>query len=281
MKQPCPFFQTFFRNALHHKQHTYHIHERRRLAHSHRTMRQSGFTLLELLIALTLMLVVVVAVQRYVAGVMSDQKHLSAQQDQTSQMFIVLGNIQNDVAKAGFTPLASETTAEPKLSVQIRACSSKTKGACQNNTELAIHYWVMGEGVNVHDCLGDIVTNRTGKWAEVENIYRVKDTGELACSGNGGTSARTEALLNDVVSFNWQLSAKDASSGAQILSVCFTAQLDATQSVVKTGEAKNCVTGETWTPPAGSTGFYQTTRMDLWVRPQAIPLAAVPQESAK
>ena len=278
MKQPCQLSQYSFCEASHR---THHVKDMRLLVHSQRTMRQLGFTLLELLIALTLMLVIVVAVQRYVAGVMSDQEHLSAQQDQTSQMFIVLGNIQNDVAKAGFTPLASETTAESKPSVQIRACSSKVIGACQNNTELVIQYWAMGEGANVYDCLGDVVTNRTGKWAEVENIYRVKDSGELACSGNGGTSARTESLLNDVVSFSWQLSAKDTNTGAQILSLCFTTQLDATQSVVKTGEAKNCVTGKTWTPPAGSTDFYQTTRMDLWVRPQTIPLAAVPQESAK
>ena len=52
--------------------------------------RQSGFTLIELLIALALTLVIVVAVQRYVAGVTSDQEHLTQQQDQTSQTFIVM-----------------------------------------------------------------------------------------------------------------------------------------------------------------------------------------------
>ena len=73
----------------------------------HGTSRQSGFTLIELLITLALTLLIVVAVQRYVAGVTTDQSHLSAQQDQTSQMNISLSNIQNDVARAGFVPLAS------------------------------------------------------------------------------------------------------------------------------------------------------------------------------
>lgn len=237
--------------------------------------RQSGFTLIELLIALALTLVIVVAVQRYVAGVTSDQEHLTQQQDQTSQTFIVMGNIQRDVARAGFTPVAAHPSAALAKPVTVQKC---TINECKGD-ELIIQYWQYASGA-IYDCVGHEV-KKTNNWGLVENIYRVKDSGELACSGNGGTSARTESLLNDVVSFSWQLSAKDTNTGAQILSLCFTTQLDATQSVVKTGEAKNCVTGKTWTPPAGSTDFYQTTRMDLWVRPQTIPLAAVPQESAK
>ena len=101
---------------------------------------QTGFTLLELLFAMAIVLVVVVATQRYVAGVLTDREHLSAQQDQTNQINVVLSNMQNDVARAGFIPVASVSQwTEGQLSnvgVDVRClnnnCTSK---------ELRTAYW--------------------------------------------------------------------------------------------------------------------------------------------
>ena len=245
----------------------------------HSTSRQSGFTLIELLITLALTLLIVVAVQRYVAGVTTDQSNLSAQQDQTSQMNISLSNIQNDVARAGFVPLASANQFalidEP---VQIRACSTTTKGSCQNNTELVIRYWAWGDGVAVYDCVGHKVTERTGKWAKVENIYRVKTNGELACSGNGGGESDTFSMLNGVASFAWRLSEPNAQTGARILSLCVTTRLDVSTSIVGSGTAKNCVNGEPWGASAGTSPIqYQTTQLDMLVRPHTMDLSPIMQ----
>ena len=241
--------------------------------------RQSGFTLIELLIAVALTLLIVVAVQRYVAGVTTDQSHLSAQQDQTSQMNISLSNIQNDVARAGFVPLASaKEFALIDEPVQIRACSTTTPGSCQNKTELVISYWAWGDGVVVHDCVGHTVDNRTGKWAKVENIYRVKTNGELACSGNGGDNNYTFSMLNGVASFAWRLGEPNAQTGARILSLCVTTRLDVSTSIVGSGTAKNCVNGDPWGASAGTSPIqYQTTQLDMLVRPHTMDLSPIMQ----
>ena len=235
--------------------------------------KQKGFTLLELLFTLVLMLIVVVAVQRYVAGVTIDEEHFSNQQDQTSQLFMVLGNIRNDVAKAGFTPVASEIKAQRiDNPVEIRPCSTTTKGACQNNTELVIRYWAFGNGSTVYDCIGDKVSNRTGKWALVENIYRVKDNGELGCSGNGGKTGKTDSMFNNVDSFNWQLGEADLNTGARMLSLCFTTRLDQKTAIVKKGQAINCVTNNPVDVASNPSNIFNTTRVDLVVRPSNVTL---------
>ena len=241
----------------------------------HSTSRQSGFTLIELLITLALTLLIVVAVQRYVAGVTTDQSHLSAQQDQTSQMNISLSNIQNDVARAGFVPLASaKEFALIDEPVQIRACSTTKVEVCQN-TELVIRYWAWGA---VYDCVGHKVTERTGKWAKVENIYRVKTNGELACSGNGGGESDTFSMLNGVASFAWRLSEPNAQTGARILSLCVTTRLDVSTSIVGSRTAKNCVNGEPWGASAGTSPIqYQTTQLDMLVRPHTMDLSPIMQ----
>ena len=244
----------------------------------HSTSRQSGFTLIELLITLALTLLIVVAVQRYVAGVTTDQSHLSAQQDQTSQMNISLSNIQNDVARAGFVPLASaKEFALIDEPVQIRACSTTKVEVCQN-TELVIRYWAWGDGVTVYDCVGHKVTKRTGKWAKVENIYRVKTNGELACSGNGAGGSDTFSMLNGVASFAWRLSEPNAQTGARILSLCVTTRLDASTSIIGSRTAKNCVNGDPWGASAGTSPIqYQTTQLDMLVRPHTMDLPVIMQ----
>ena len=61
-------------------------------------IKQGGFTLLELLISVLLMLGIVIVVQRYVAGVVVDQTVVQLRQDQSSQIQISLSNLKRDVA---------------------------------------------------------------------------------------------------------------------------------------------------------------------------------------
>lgn len=71
-------------------------------------IKQGGFTLLELLISVLLMLGIVIVVQRYVAGVVVDQTVVQLRQDQSSQVQISLSNLKRDVAKAGSTLLQQQ-----------------------------------------------------------------------------------------------------------------------------------------------------------------------------
>ena len=231
--------------------------------------RQSGFTLIELLIALALTLVIVVAVQRYVAGVTSDQEHLTQQQDQTSQTVIGMGNIQRDVTRAGFTPVAAHQSAALAKPITVQKCAiNECKG-----DELIIQYWQYASGT-IYDCVGHEV-KKTNNWALVENIYRVRTSGELACSGNGGTDTDTFALLNNVHSHSWMLG-QDEGKG-QLLRICLTTQMDKADQVAGGSQAKSCSNDI----ELSIAKAYRTTELDVLVRPQTIPLAAVPQESAK
>ena len=230
--------------------------------------RQSGFTLIELLIALALTLVIVVAVQRYVAGVSADQTHLTNQQDQTAQTFIVLSNIQRDVARAGFTPLAANPNAGIPAPIEIKPC---TINACKGD-ELTIRYWQYSTGA-VYDCVGHEVA-KTDNWALVENTYRVRTSSELACSGNGGKDNDTFALLGNVHSLSWRLDA-DSASG-RLLHICLTTKMDQADQVAGGMQPKSC--DNNMKLSIGKA--YRTTELDVLVRPQAISLGAgmeVPQ----
>ena len=227
--------------------------------------RQSGFTLIELLIALALTLVIVVAVQRYVAGVTSDQEHLSRQQDQTSQTFIVLSNIQHDIARAGFTPVASHQTAALALPITIQKC---TINNCQGD-ELVVRYWQYGTG-EIKDCVGHKVA-KTNNWALVENTYRDRKSGELACSGNGGTDSDTFALLNHVHSHSWTLGADDGKG--QLLHICLTTQMNQADQVAGGSHPKTCDNSTELV--AGQA--HRTTELEVLVRPQTIGLGVMVQ----
>lgn len=226
----------------------------------HRTSRtarlaeQSGFTLIELLIAMALTLVIVVAVQRYFAGVTSDQDHLTHQQDQTSQTFMVLNNIQRDVARAGYTPVAADLKSTRITPIEIKTCAN---GACKGN-ELIIQYWQYSKD-EVYDCVGHIVEKKNN-WALVKNIYRVRPSGELSCSGSGGKSEYTYDLLDEVHSHAWSLSAQR--SGAQLLHICLTTSLGRNEQVAGTHQPKDCNTGAQLDAKS-----HRTTEVDILVRP--------------
>lgn len=224
------------------------------LSRTTRTSGQAGFTLIELLIALALTLVIVVAVQRYVAGVTSDQDHLSNQQDQTTQTFIVLNNIQRDVARAGYTPVATQLDMPSVVPIEIKPCGINE---CQGD-ELIIRYWQYDTG-SIYDCVGHKV-KKQNHWALVENTYQVRTSGELSCGGSGGDGEYTYALLDNVYSHAWSLS-KDTSA-PQLLHLCLTTTLGRNEQVTGTHQPKDCVTGTNL-----DAKNYRTTEVDLLVRP--------------
>lgn len=225
--------------------------------------RQSGFTLIELLIALALTLVIVVAVQRYVAGVSSDQTHLTNQQDQTSQTFIVLSNIQRDVARAGFAPVAAHKSEALPIPVEIKKCAiSQCKG-----DELIVRYWQYSTDA-IYDCVGHKVA-KTNNWALVENTYRVRTSSELACSGNGGTDTDTYALLDHVHSHSWTITQNEGQG--QLLHICLTTKMDHADQVAGSIQPKSCSNDIKLSIGKA----YRTTELDLLVRPQGFDVGAM------
>lgn len=239
---------------------------------AHSLHLQAGFTLLELLFAMAIVLVVVVAAQRYAAGVLTDREHLSAQQDQTSQINVVLSNMQNDVARAGFIPVASVSQwTEGQLSnvgVDVRClnnnCTSK---------ELRTAYWTRENPA--YDCVHNKVeTTRTAGWVEVENVYRFQKTDGvwvLGCDGNGGGGdweGFTNPTEGDIENFNWTLDSNAADSGAKLLHFCVTTRTAKNNQVAGNMQAHSCSTGKALVND--NTWVYQTIELDMLVRPSQV-----------
>ena len=233
---------------------------------------QTGFTLLELLFAMAIVLMVVVAAQRYVAGVLTDREHLSAQQDQTNQINVVLSNMQNDVARAGFIPVASVSQwTEGQLSnvgVDVRCLNNNC-----TNKELRTAYWTRENPA--YDCVHNKVeTTRTAGWVEVENVYRFQKTDGvwvLGCDGNGGDGnweGFTNPTEGDIENFNWTLDSNVVVNGAKLLHFCVTTRTAKNNQIAGGSQPKSCKTGEPLSN--NETWVYQTIELDMLVRPSQV-----------
>ena len=235
---------------------------------------QTGFTLLELLFAMAIVLMVVVATQRYVAGVLTDREHLSAQQDQTSQINVVLSNMQNDVARAGFIPVASVSQwTEGQLSnvgVDVRCLNNNC-----TNKELRTAYWTRENPA--YDCVHNKVeTTRKAGWVEVENVYRFQKTDGvwvLGCDGNGGDKGGywegfTNPTEGDIEDFNWTLDDSVGANGAKLLHFCVTTRTAKNNQIAGGSQPKSCKTGEPLSN--NETWVYQTIELDMLVRPSQV-----------
>ena len=233
---------------------------------------QTGFTLLELLFAMAIVLVVVVATQRYVAGVLTDREHLSAQQDQINQINVVLSNMQNDVARAGFIPVASVSQwTEGQLSnvgVDVRCLNNNC-----TNKELRTAYWTRENPA--YDCVHNKVeTTRTAGWVEVENVYRFQKTDGvwvLGCDGNGGGGdwgGFTNPTEGDIEDFNWTLDDSVGANGAKLLHFCVTTRTAKNNQIAGGSQPKSCKTGEPLSN--NETWVYQTIQLDMLVRPSQV-----------
>ena len=236
---------------------------------------QTGFTLLELLFAMAIVLVVVVATQRYVAGVLTDREHLSAQQDQINQINVVLSNMQNDVARAGFIPIASNQWKDGQLNTELKNVGVAVRCVdtkCENK-ELWTSYWT-NEKI-AYDCVhNEVETTRTAGWVEVENVYRFQKTDGvwvLGCDGNGGDGnweGFTNPTEGDIENFNWTLDSNAVVNGAKLLHFCVTTRTAKNNQVAGNMQAHSCSTGmalvnnDTW--------VYQTIRLDMLVRPSQV-----------
>ena len=233
---------------------------------------QTGFTLLELLFAMAIVLVVVVAAQRYVAGVLTDREHLSAQQDQTNQINVVLSNMQNDVARAGFIPVASVSQwTEGQLSnvgVDVRCLNNNC-----TNKELRTAYRTRENPA--YDCVHNKVeTTRTAGWVEVENVYRFQKMNGvwvLGCDGNGGGGdweGFTNPTEGDIEDFNWTLDDSVGANGAKLLHFCVTTRTAKNNQIAGGSQPKSCKTGEPLSN--NETWVYQTIQLDMLVRPSQV-----------
>ena len=239
---------------------------------AHSLHLQAGFTLLELLFAMAIVLVGVVATQRYVAGVLTDREHLSAQQDQTNQINVVLSNMQNDVARAGFIPVASVSQwTEGQLSnvgVDVRCLNNNC-----TNKELRTAYWTRENPA--YDCVHNKVeTTRTAGWVEVENVYRFQKTDGvwvLGCDGNGGGGyweGFTNPTEGDIEDFNWTLDDSVGANGAKLLHFCVTTRTAKNNQIAGGSQPKSCKTGEPLSN--NETWVYQTIQLDMLVRPSQV-----------
>ena len=155
----------------------------------HRIHKQQGFTLLELLVALVLVLVLVVSVQRYIAGVSVDHEYLSQRHDDVTQVRIALSNIQRDVAQAGYFPYASDIDSNAPNAMpvgifysknQLRVTSYQPRDTAKdcNGAQKQYVQGAANQGLYTHG------------WTYVENVYSIVK-GSLTCDGNGGDNGRT------------------------------------------------------------------------------------------
>lgn len=179
-----------------------------RKTHNH---AQQGFTLLELLIAMVIMLAVVVGVQMYIAGVLVDQENISERHDQNTQLRIVLSNLQRDIAHAGAFPWSAQGANAPafaademnQLGVRLNAVGGITITSVQTNDS--------------KDCNGryDNYANkyRSAGWVMVRNDYDLKEDSSknlaIRCDGSGDTDGDHFAQVNDVVSMRFTLTGID------------------------------------------------------------------------
>ena len=243
---------------------------------AHSLHLQAGFTLLELLFAMAIVLVVVVAAQRYAAGVLTDREHLSAQQDQTSQINVVLSNMQNDVARAGFIPVASNQWTDGQLNTELKNVGVAVRCVdtkCENK-ELWTSYWARENPA--YDCVHNKVTTiRTAGWVRVENVYRFQKTNGvwvLGCDGNGGGGGWegfTNPTEGDIEDFNWTLDDSVGTNGAKLLHFCVTTRRTAKNNQVAGNmRAYSCSTGTALVN--NDTWVYQTIQLDMLVRPSQV-----------
>lgn len=244
-----------------------------------------GFTVVELLIAMLLMVLVVIGVLRFMAMVAVNQDAGGARHNQATQTRIALSNIGRDVAGVGFEPLTSKTASgwftNERLGVTLSACTSPNCIGQQLNVGTEVpQFWEGTTEPQAHDCYGatnfadsDIRTDRfSRKWVLVYNQYSiVKDAANLLtlrCKGNGSVKPVNRILLKQVNGAQWALT--EVFPNRRMVSLCIVTQEDAItadgSSTLTDCSGKNILAAAN-----GTSAFYKTT-VDMMVR--AVPFLA-------
>ena len=193
-------------------------------------IKQSGFTLLELLISMLLMLGVVIAVQRYVAGVVRDQTVVHLRQDQSSQIQISLTNLKRDVTQAGSYPFATAANGGALFNpVQMNLLNtgvSSSACAAPNCVGQQLNVASVMPVAQAADCHGNAVQYTAANsllnagWVFVYNQYafqRIGNVIHLACLGNGGNVGWTR-ILSGIT--NFQFTQANINGVARLISLC-------------------------------------------------------------
>ncbi len=158
----------------------------------HRINAQAGFTLLELLISMVLVLAIIIGVQRFMAGVVFDQTIIGERQEVASETRLVLSNVSRDIARANFYPHASFSDDLPN------AALPPAVGGGQNL--FGVRY---AAPVGTADCNGAAVANQQlaghAGWVLMENRYVLTTAGgvvSLSCDGSGGNNGQVRLIDN-------------------------------------------------------------------------------------
>ena len=232
---------------------------------SQKKTKQGGFTLLELLISVVLMLGIVIVVQRYVAGVVVDQAAVHLRQDQSSQIQASLTSLKRDVAQAGSYPVA--TTAGAALFAPVRMsllnagvavvpCAPANCVGDQLNVASVMP-------VGAADCHGNAIQYTAANgllnngWVFVYNQYAFVNAGgqlHLTCRGNGG-NVGWKKILSNIVGF--QFSQTGLNGSVRLIGLCLVTS-DASGLNDGSATLTDCAGNNL---PAGSV-FYKT-RIDM------------------
>lgn len=228
----------------------------RRIPHSARL--QKGFTLLELLISLVLVLVLLISVQRYIAGVTVDFEGIAERRDQATQTRIALTNMQRDVAQAGYFPLASNNSGNSPAGVTFSGGLLTVTSFQPSATAVDCN----GASTQYNGA-ATIVGSNNQSWVAVQNVYEIVGD-SLTCNGNGGNNGR-RAIFDRVVQMqvsNAQGQIASANSNS-FVSVCIISR-EPSSSLGNTATTTLC-DDATSTPNVVGESYFKV-RVDMPVR---------------
>ena len=149
--------------------------------------RQKGFTLVEIMVALTLSLVLIGGViQIYLSSKESFRVQNELARLQENQR-IALEFIQNDIRRAGFTPKNDPSVRPIPFSQRVIVVDDDPIGD-GNSDSITITY------TSATDCLGAATPNDTGR---ATNLYFIQN-GQLMCDGDGNGPGIPQPIADGV-----------------------------------------------------------------------------------
>jgi Tfp pilus assembly protein PilV len=222
---------------------------------------QSGFTLFELLLAMILVLAVVIGVQQFMAGVVSDQNMIGDRQADASETQIVLSNLSRDVARANFYPYATFGGGLAN-SGQLAACAG---AGCQNLFGVRYAAPAGAADCNGNRVQGNVINNTSVGWTLIQNRYvltTVNGVQRLSCDGSGGNVGQrrqinqvvqvtANAILNDGTNVNLTNAPQFIPANTQLVRICIVTRVPQRQIVGDVAAATTNCTNQALANNAG------------------------------